>query len=181
MSIIASICACGAGSSSINPESVCGLICAMIVFLSVVYNIKFRKRWFCSARADGERFFVRAKNRRAGILCVFQADVLPPWRKRSGVDRRRMKPSFPNKKILSSLHWDESISRYFVVPPKFEGLALPLCRVFGAARRRFRRSSPYTPARRMSFARPPAEIFQLVISSLSGASARYCFRVTAVI
>ena len=67
------------------------------------------------------------------------------------------------------------------VPPKFEGLALPLCRVFGAARRRFRRSSPYTPARRMSFARPPAEIFQLVISSLSGASARYYFRVTAVI
>jgi len=33
----------------------------MIVFLSVVYNMKFRKRWSCSARADGERFFVRAK------------------------------------------------------------------------------------------------------------------------
>ena len=65
--------------------------------------------------------------------------------------------------------------------PKEEGLALPLCRMFGAARRRFRRSSPYTPARRMSFARPSAEIFQLMISSLSGASARYCFRVTAVI
>ena len=35
MSIIASICACGAGSSSINPESVCGLICAMIQYHKV--------------------------------------------------------------------------------------------------------------------------------------------------
>ena len=30
-SIMASICSCGCGSSSINPESVCGLICAMVV------------------------------------------------------------------------------------------------------------------------------------------------------
>jgi hypothetical protein len=94
----------------------------MIVFLSVVYNMKFRKRWFYSARADGERFFVRAKNRRAGILCVFQADVLPPWRKKSGVDRRRTEPSFPNKKILSSLHWDESIADTSWCHPNLKGL-----------------------------------------------------------
>ena len=66
--------------------------------------------------------FRQGKNRRAGILCVFQANVLPPWRKRSGVDRRRMKPSFPNKKILSSLQWDESIADTSWCHPNLKGL-----------------------------------------------------------
>ena len=77
---------------------------------------------------------------------------------------------FPNKKILPSLYWDESTEDTSWCHPNSKSAALPPFRADGAGPGDFEKIS-YTPARRMSFAQLAAEIFQRLISSLSGVSA----------
>ena len=100
------------------------------------------------AIADSHWIFVKTAHT-AGAMCSI-APYEHPGRicRHSGRIPRR---NFPNKKDTPVPCIGTRVPEYFVVPPKFEELALPRMPRFRGGDRRFR-DFPYTPARRMSFA-----------------------------
>ena len=100
------------------------------------------------AIADSHWIFVKTAHT-AGAMCSI-APYEHPGRicRHSGRIPRR---NFPNKKDTPVPCIGTRVPEYFVVPPKFEELALPRMPRSRGGDRRFR-DFPYTPARRMSFA-----------------------------
>ena len=175
MSIIASICACGAGSSSINPESVCGLICAMIVlFLSMLMLFCSLTKFLQNSKicvgvdahidpmaiADSHWIFVKTAHT-AGAMCSIAPYEHPgrvcPYP--GGISQiKRILPSRALGREYRNTSWCH---------PNLKSLLFLVCRALGAATGDFGTSliRPLggCPSRTLA-----AEIFQLAISSLSG-------------